>query len=194
MLQLFNVNIRRGFCSLSMSSNTVTLREILTDDFLNRSWAAERETTRVEDMAYCLFGLFDVNLPLIYGEGAKAFIRLQEAIALSTSDLSMFAWTSKDNKQQYRGILALSPREFLSCGSLLANDLPLAPLPKIGISNRGSELRASLINIPSEGHFISLRCHDSRRGSHTLVTIRLVKTSRGYARYLPNRITSSNHE
>lgn len=41
------------------------------------SWAARRQTTRPEDIAYCLLGLFDVNLPMLYGEGAKAFIRLQ---------------------------------------------------------------------------------------------------------------------
>jgi len=33
------------------------------------SWAADRKTTRVEDIAYCLFGIFDVNMPLLYGEG-----------------------------------------------------------------------------------------------------------------------------
>lgn len=47
-------------------------------------WASHRETTRVEDRAYCLMGLFDVNMPLIYGEGNKAFVRLQEAILLGT--------------------------------------------------------------------------------------------------------------
>src|ERR1700761_6199459 len=35
------------------------------------SWAANRETTRVEDMAYCLLGIFDVNIQLLYGEGKK---------------------------------------------------------------------------------------------------------------------------
>lgn len=44
------------------------------------SWAANRETTREEDLAYSLFGLFVVNMPLIYGEGGKAFLRLQEHI------------------------------------------------------------------------------------------------------------------
>jgi hypothetical protein len=58
------------------------------------SWASHRETTRTEDMAYCLFGIFDVNLPLIYGEGAKAFRRLQEAIMITTHDQSLFAWGS----------------------------------------------------------------------------------------------------
>lgn len=57
------------------------------------SWAATRQTTRAEDIAYCLMGLFDVHMPLLYGEGeAKAFGRLQAEIAKSTNDQSLFAW------------------------------------------------------------------------------------------------------
>jgi hypothetical protein len=56
------------------------------------SWAARRKTTRKEDMAYCLLGLFDINMPLLYGEGEKAFLRLQEHIAASSTDHSLFAW------------------------------------------------------------------------------------------------------
>ncbi|KAF6785392.1 ankyrin repeat-containing protein, partial [Colletotrichum sojae] len=37
------------------------------------SWAAKRKTTRIEDQAYCLLGLFGVNMPLLYGEGEMAF-------------------------------------------------------------------------------------------------------------------------
>jgi len=45
------------------------------------SWAETRQTTREEDMAYSLLGMFDVYMPLIYGEGrANAVGRLQEAI------------------------------------------------------------------------------------------------------------------
>jgi hypothetical protein len=47
------------------------------------SWASTRETTRVEDLAYCLMGIFNVNLPPLYGEGERAFIRLQEEIIAS---------------------------------------------------------------------------------------------------------------
>ena len=44
-------------------------------------WAAKRTTKRKEDEAYCLFGIFDIQMPLIYGEGReKAFIRLKEEI------------------------------------------------------------------------------------------------------------------
>ncbi|KAF2828523.1 HET-domain-containing protein, partial [Ophiobolus disseminans] len=56
------------------------------------SWAAGRVTTRREDMAYCLLGLFDVNMPLLYGEGDKAFARLQAAIMEATDDHTLFAW------------------------------------------------------------------------------------------------------
>ncbi|KAK0620584.1 heterokaryon incompatibility protein-domain-containing protein, partial [Immersiella caudata] len=81
-------------------------------------WASNRVTTRVEDMAYCLMGLFDVNMPLLYGEGHKAFLRLQEEIYRNTNDESIFAWTSSSNQQawfddhQYRGLFARSPAEF----------------------------------------------------------------------------------
>ena len=45
------------------------------------SWADTRHTTRDEDMAYSLLGVFDVHMPLIYGEGrANAIGRLREAI------------------------------------------------------------------------------------------------------------------
>jgi hypothetical protein len=40
------------------------------------SWASHRETSRVEDITYCLLGLFDVNMPLLYGEGSQTFRRL----------------------------------------------------------------------------------------------------------------------
>ncbi|KAI0427891.1 heterokaryon incompatibility protein-domain-containing protein [Xylaria sp. FL1042] len=57
------------------------------------SWAATRKTTRIEDVAYCLLGIFDVNMPLIYGEGKKAFKRLQEEIMKARpEDHTLFAW------------------------------------------------------------------------------------------------------
>lgn len=56
------------------------------------SWAAHRETTRKEDEAYCLLGLFNINMPLLYGEGERSFIRLQEAIIRESTDHTVFAW------------------------------------------------------------------------------------------------------
>ncbi|PON27190.1 hypothetical protein TGAM01_v204139 [Trichoderma gamsii] len=79
------------------------------------SWAANRETTRAEDLAYSLFGLFDVYMPLIYGEGGRAFLRLQEHILQQSDDHTIFAWRaatpSKDPDMAY-GLFAKSPRDF----------------------------------------------------------------------------------
>ncbi|TBU21808.1 HET-domain-containing protein [Dichomitus squalens] len=57
------------------------------------SWAATRETTRMEDEAYSLLGIFDINMPTLYGEGERAFRRLQEEIVRRVPDQSLFAWT-----------------------------------------------------------------------------------------------------
>ncbi|KAL2670599.1 hypothetical protein Neosp_014387 [[Neocosmospora] mangrovei] len=56
------------------------------------SWAASRVTTRKEDAAYCLLGLFSINMPMLYGEGDKAFLRLQEAIVRQSKDQSILLW------------------------------------------------------------------------------------------------------
>jgi len=57
------------------------------------SWAAARKTTRVEDMAYSLLGIFEISMTMLYGEGARAFTRLQEEIIKTTNDQSIFAWS-----------------------------------------------------------------------------------------------------
>ena len=57
------------------------------------SWASERLTTRIEDMAYCLLGIFNINMPLLYGEGPKAFLRLQMELLNTTNDHTIFAWS-----------------------------------------------------------------------------------------------------
>ncbi|KAI0446163.1 HET-domain-containing protein [Xylaria telfairii] len=57
------------------------------------SWASGRRTTREEDISYSLLGLFNVNMPLLYGEGQeKAFVRLQMAIIEKCDDQSILAW------------------------------------------------------------------------------------------------------
>lgn len=79
------------------------------------SWAASRQTTRLEDAAYCLMGLFDVNMPLLYGEGRKAFLRLQQAIMQRTEDQTIFAWSCPDHEHSHTllsGMMAPSPQYF----------------------------------------------------------------------------------
>jgi hypothetical protein len=81
------------------------------------SWAAKRKATRVEDMAYCLLGLFDVNMPPLYGEGEKAFLRLQLEILKTSDDESIFAWVD-DDPNRLGGLLASSPNQFKQSGNV----------------------------------------------------------------------------
>ena len=79
------------------------------------SWASRRRTTRPEDIAYCLMGIFTVNMPLLYGEGDMAFIRLQEEILKVTEDHIIFAWTNADSRDHIpQGMLTKHPSYFQS--------------------------------------------------------------------------------
>ena len=103
------------------------------------SWASRRHTSREEDIAYCLLGLFDVNMPLLYGEGAeKAFIRLQTEIMKDSDDESLFAWTSD---QRSSSLLAERPSYFANSGDI---DIPPRKRditrPPYSITNHGLEI------------------------------------------------------
>ncbi|KAK4948490.1 hypothetical protein LTR10_013024 [Elasticomyces elasticus] len=54
------------------------LRSVSVEEKL--SWTIQRVTTRLEDNAYCLFGLLDLFIPPIYGEGGHAWTRLMQAL------------------------------------------------------------------------------------------------------------------
>ncbi|KAM0270864.1 hypothetical protein ACHAQH_009290 [Verticillium albo-atrum] len=78
------------------------------------SWASRRVTTRIEDEAYALMGIFGVCMPAIYGEGRKAFYRLQDEIMRTNPDHTIFAWSMPPNMTcpDDIGMLASSPRMF----------------------------------------------------------------------------------
>ncbi|PTD06357.1 Vegetative incompatibility protein HET-E-1 [Fusarium culmorum] len=93
------------------------------------SWAAKRETKRTEDIAYCLLGIFNISMSMIYGEKEKAFERLQLKILEQTTDDSILAWgwteTDTNGKSPEAsnpisaGIFASSPRDFACCGHVV---------------------------------------------------------------------------
>ena len=86
------------------------------------SWAANRTTTRVEDRAYSLMGLLDVNLPMLYGEGKKAFHRLQLEIIRMSNDQSIFAWGYDTANVRTGSILADDPSFFRGCHEMVLMD------------------------------------------------------------------------
>jgi hypothetical protein len=126
------------------------------------SWASKRQTTREEDIAYCLLGVFDISMPLLYGEGSRAFIRFQEEIIKEYDDESLFAWRITTIGHT-SGLLAPSPAAF----SLSANIVPFltqAPMPTmsapITVTSRGMRLEAPLnkFDEAKAAYLIRLNC------------------------------------
>lgn len=117
------------------------------------AWASGRQTTRKEDAAYCLMGIFGVNMPLLYGEGDKAFLRLQEEIMKVSGDQSLFIWersTWNDgyNYNRYNSFLAMSPDEFRFSGKCV----PLLIEQRLGstasiMTNRGIQVTLAIVSV-----------------------------------------------
>ncbi|KAK4451306.1 heterokaryon incompatibility protein-domain-containing protein [Podospora aff. communis PSN243] len=102
------------------------------------SWASRRQTTRTEDIAYCLLGIFDINMPLLYGEGEKAFLRLQQELARSKNDLTLFAWRQANSDLAwYRGLFARSPSEFQHSAGLRVPPNSTLQDTEFSATNRG---------------------------------------------------------
>jgi hypothetical protein len=138
---------------------TMVPQEVLSghwspDDFSvgqRMSWASRRQTTRVEDLSYSLMGLFQINMPLLYGEGESAFQRLQEAILSRFADHTIFAWKEPtpsgrtghgyESKLDF-GLLASSPAAFTDSFDIM-NYWRSSSRP-IALTNRGISLQILL--------------------------------------------------
>ncbi|KAF5372196.1 hypothetical protein D9758_004918 [Tetrapyrgos nigripes] len=161
------------------------------------SWAAFRETTRPEDQAYCLLGVFGVSMSPIYGEGGvKAFMRLQQEIIRISDDRSIFAWAAAPaGKAETRGLLARSPYEFRMSGDVQASNVELiGNQSSYSFNNNGLHIHLPFNPIPSSSeHFgepiflAHLLCQSKRGGSH--LTVYLRKTSgHQYIRCYPDEL------
>ena len=143
---------------------------------MRMSWAAERNATRVEDIAYSLLGIFDVNMPLLYGEGKNAFIRLQHEIIKKSNDQSIFAWRGSENIDDsdgpeifewpdetddgHQGLLARSPTQFRYSGNIerIFSDTPTNPY---SITNQGLSIELPVDQVEEDSDlFAFLNCRD----------------------------------
>ncbi|KAH7088121.1 heterokaryon incompatibility protein-domain-containing protein [Paraphoma chrysanthemicola] len=137
------------------------------------AWASQRTTTRVEDMAYCLLGMFNVNMPLLYGEGNKAFHRLQKEIIKVADDDSIFAWGRTTNAFSFdtvKGMMskmigtpvfdrlfAESPKDFANCHDVISSVNSITPYT---ITNQGLSMELPLMDlVPREESFLYAEGH-----------------------------------
>ncbi|KAH7276208.1 putative ankyrin repeat-containing protein [Fusarium solani] len=127
------------------------------------SWAASRKTTRLEDRAYSLMGIFDINMPLLYGEGHKAFVRLQEEILRVSDDHSIFAWRHTDTRSD-GGLLAETPDAFKDSKNIISWN-PFTPYNSpFTVTNKGVHLDAPFI-AQAEGGLGLVILHCAEAGS-----------------------------
>ena len=166
------------------------------------SWAAKRTTTRVEDKAYSLMGLLDVNMPMLYGEGKKAFQRLQLEIIRSSNDRSIFAWGFRSSNVRIGSILADDPNDFENCSDmkLMDHNELVTKLPELSsintdhfdvfpITNRGIQIWMPLCRYRDSNSVFRayLPC---RTVYGSIVTIDLVLWNSNYYRYPPTRVAA----
>ena len=143
-------------------------------------WASLRQTTRIEDIAYCLLGLFDVNMPLLYGEGSKAFMRLQVEILRKSEDESIFAWHMDSAEfTDWQGLLAPLPSAF--AGNEVIEIRNIHQRTPSTMTNKGLQLSLALPWYPRECTpvLFPLNCIqlvtdiETRRQQHYQIAIRI---------------------
>ncbi|KAL7790944.1 hypothetical protein V8C37DRAFT_410556 [Trichoderma ceciliae] len=151
------------------------------------SWAAHRDTNRKEDLAYCLLGIFDITMPMIYGEGGdRAFFRLQEQIMRTIRDDSILAWGlglhetfASDSGLAFTGrILAAAPSDFANSGNIIRRERSLTFTSSVEMS--GGNLRAylSLFTTPA-GQIIGLLNCGPEDDLQQVIGIPLIKLTTG---------------
>ena len=157
------------------------------------SWASTRSTTRIEDSAYSLLGLFDMYLPLIYGEGHNAFQRLQEEILKRDKDHTVFAWTRNDtfsSLESFRpsGLFASSPSNFLRSDKIFPIYGEETTL--IEVSRREVQLKLPYIQGAAYTR-VALSCSVSAAGSVTRLWLELAPAASGRPFASPDWFVSS---
>ncbi|KAF9223458.1 hypothetical protein BS17DRAFT_673606, partial [Gyrodon lividus] len=106
------------------------------------TWAAGRRTTRAEDTAYSLMGMFDVSIQIAYGEGAeRAFCRLIEAIILAGGSSTVLNWAGQPAKHHSSRCLPSSPASYLGHPNLVSID-------RLDLALTSSGFRVPLILLP----------------------------------------------
>ncbi|KAF7591846.1 hypothetical protein BBP40_001043 [Aspergillus hancockii] len=153
------------------------------------SWASKRKTTRIEDIAYCLIGIFHVNMPLLYGEGERAFIRLQEEIMKDSADQTIFAWETRETSDRPpTGLLAKSPADFKDSGNIVPFYFSRKDAVPLAVTNRGVKLYLPLYHNLLVKDIPVLECQDTSQSYKSLVGIYLLPSLHGQNQYMQHNI------
>jgi len=146
------------------------------------SWMATRTTTRVEDAAYCMLGIFDINMPLLYGEGPRSFFRLQEEIIKTSPDQTIFCW---DNWMRCYSVLAPSPAAFRGGAKYSTRRRDGRSTPHYTITNVGIAIELPVVHHAGSALVAVLdvamerAVNEGARGQEVVVCLPLAKSPNG---------------
>ncbi|KAI8951667.1 heterokaryon incompatibility protein-domain-containing protein [Xylaria longipes] len=155
------------------------------------SWAAGRVTKRKEDLAYCLLGMFGITMPVIYGEGSQAFIRLQKEIVRHINDDSILAWNFSKVSSTIKvpmealseGALASSPSSFVDSIHIVPSDPKSSPFGSLQTLCGGLLMRRRLYTDSFGQYFVVLQCHPDNQPGR-VIGIPVLARSGGYDDYV----------
>jgi len=89
-------------------------------------------------------GIFDVNMPLLYGEGDKIFIRLPRSNSATEQRSVLVCVVEEDPRFGWCDLFASSPKHFSQCSTVERTHDKAVPEPLIVIGNIGIQVTTSL--------------------------------------------------
>jgi hypothetical protein len=107
-------------------------------------WASTRRTTRVEDRAYCLLGIFDITMSISYGEGSWAFHRLMEVILQRCGESGIFAWSGETSPHSLA--IPASPACYMEDLRKVENKLRLTESVTFTLTKDGLDVELFVVN------------------------------------------------
>jgi hypothetical protein len=126
-------------------------------------------------MVYCLLGKFDVAMPMIYGEGTKGFMRLQEEIMKNEDDHTIFAWGFGCVGGIGLSCFASSPANFAGCSDLQDQRSGGTHSSHIVMTNKGLNITMPVIRLFTGDYIGQLIA--TNNGAHLCLGIPLFKHS-----------------
>ncbi|KAG6333207.1 hypothetical protein ID866_5876 [Astraeus odoratus] len=175
------------------------------------SWAADRKTTRVEDRAYSLLGLFDVQMAMLYGEGKNAFLRLQLQIIQMSNDHSIFAWGHSKTTGRSGSVLADDPSFFRDCHDVTtmeydefiatvqtstedAQSVHPGQVWTYSVTNAGIQIWLPIRRYPDTPWLVKARLACCRSNDLSPLTINLASFKSNFYRYFGDSVSALRDE
>jgi hypothetical protein len=124
-------------------------------------------------------GLFEINMPMIYGERENAFIRLQQQIIQKSKDESIFAWTMGEQiaaSKTYSGLYAPSPSVYINCSNVVQTP------GSMGFSENNGDLSLQLRILPNSPGTFRAVLHCAEAENRVFIVLTRLSNKHEYVR------------